>query len=267
MVSITLREMLQAGVHFGHRTRFWNPSMAPYIYGRHHDVHILNLEHSHSHLKDALDYVSRLGASKARLLMVGTKRAAQEPIRQAALRADLPFVDHRWLGGMLTNYKTVRQSIKRLKDLEALLESPAYRKLTKKEGLTVHRQLEKLERSLGGIKQMNGLPDAIFVVDVGYERIAVLEAKKLGIPVIGIVDTNHSPEDISYMIPGNDDSTRAIALYANAIADSYLEGKASVSTSAVVSDVKVVEKKHIIEQPAPVTAETVTTKTDGEGEV
>jgi small subunit ribosomal protein S2 len=224
-MSVTMREMLEAGVHFGHQTRYWNPKMAPYIFGHRNKIHIINLEKTLPMFEQAMAYVRRLTANKGSVLFVGTKRQAREIIREEAQRAGAPFVDHRWLGGMLTNYKTVKQSIKRLNDLQAVL-ADANNGYSKKELLVLQREVDKLERSLGGIKDMGGLPDAMFVVDVGYQKGAVIEAQKLGIPVIGVVDTNNSPEGIDYVIPGNDDSARAIRLYARGVADAILEGRA-----------------------------------------
>jgi small subunit ribosomal protein S2 len=225
MSQVTMREMLEAGVHFGHQTRYWEPKMGPYIYGIHNKIHIINLEHSLAMFRDALNFVSGIGAKRGKLLFVGTKRSARDVVRREAIRCGMPFVDYRWLGGMLTNYKTVRQSIKRLRQLETMSTDGTFVKLPKKEILVVQRELEKLERSLGGIKDMGGLPDALFVVDVGNENIAICEAVKLGIPVIGIVDTNNSPDNISYMIPGNDDSAKAISLYCAHIADTLLAAR------------------------------------------
>jgi len=224
-MSVTMREMLEAGVHFGHQTRYWNPKMAPYIFGHRNKIHIVNLEKTLALYQEALKFVRQLSANKGTVLFVGTKRQAREIIKEEALRCGAPYVDYRWLGGMLTNYKTVKQSIKRLKDMETMAQDGSLDKLPKKEALHYQREIVKLERSLGGIKDMNGLPDAMFVIDVGYQKGAVAEAKKLGIPLIGVVDTNHSPESVDYVIPGNDDSSRAIRLYARGIADSVLEGR------------------------------------------
>jgi small subunit ribosomal protein S2 len=224
-MSITMREMLEAGVHFGHQTRYWNPKMAPYIFGHRNKIHIVNLEKTLAMYQGALKFVRQLAANKGTVLFVGTKRQAREIIREEAQRAGAPFVDYRWLGGMLTNYKTVKQSIKRVKDLEAMSLDGTFDRIAKKEALRYQRELDKLNRSLGGIKDMTGLPDAMFVIDVGYQKNAVAEANKLGIPVIGVVDTNHTPEGVDYVIPGNDDSSRAIRLYARGIADAYLEGR------------------------------------------
>jgi small subunit ribosomal protein S2 len=219
-----MRQMLEAGVHFGHQTRFWNPKMAPYIFGHRNKIHIVNLEKSLPMFEDALKFVRKLSSNKGTVLFVGTKRSAREIVQEEATRAGMPYVDHRWLGGMLTNFKTVKLSVKRLKDLEAML-GEADTKLTKKEVLVLQREYDKLERSLGGIKDMVALPDAILVIDVGYQKGTVTEANKLGIPVIGVVDTNNSPAGVDYIIPGNDDSNRAIRLYARGMADAVLEGR------------------------------------------
>jgi small subunit ribosomal protein S2 len=224
-MSVTMREMLEAGVHFGHQTRYWNPKMAPFIFGHRNKIHIVNLEKTLAMYQDALKFVRQLSANKGTVLFVGTKRQAREIMKEEAQRCSSPYVDYRWLGGMLTNYKTVKQSIKRLKDMEAMVQDGSIEKLPKKEALHYEREIAKLDRSLGGIKDMNGLPDAMFVIDVGYQKGAVSEASKLGIPVIGVVDTNHSPEGIDYVIPGNDDSSRAIRLYARGVADAVLEGR------------------------------------------
>lgn len=234
MTQVSMRDMLEAGVHFGHRTRFWHPKMAEYIFGSRNKVHIINLEKSLPLFKDALNFAGRVVAQKGKVLFVGTKRAAQDAIREEATRCGMPYVNHRWLGGMLTNYKTVRQSIKRLKDLEVLKATGGFEKLIKKEALQLTREMEKLERSLGGIKDMGGLPDALFVIDVGYENIAVAEAKRLGIPVICIIDTNHKPDGIDYIVPGNDDAMRAIRLYASAMADAIIDAKNSTLAEAPV---------------------------------
>ena len=227
-MSTTMRQMLEAGVHFGHQTRYWNPKMAPYIFGHRNKIHIINLEKTMVMYQEAMKFVRQLASNKGTILFVGTKRSAREIIREEAERSSAPFVDHRWLGGMLTNFKTVRQSIKRLKDMELMVTDGSLEKLAKKEALGYQRELAKLQRSLGGIKSLEGLPDALFVVDVGYQKGAIAEAGKLGIPVIGVVDTNHSPEGISYVIPGNDDSSRAIRLYARGVADAILEGRNQV---------------------------------------
>jgi small subunit ribosomal protein S2 len=231
-----MREMLEAGVHFGHQTRYWNPKMAPFIFGQRNKIHIVNLETTLQLYNDALKFVRQLSANKGSILFVGTKRQAREIVREEATRAGAPFVDYRWLGGMLTNYKTVKQSIKRLKDMEQMMQDGTIEKLAKKEQLHYQREAEKLNRSLGGIKDMNGLPDALFVVDVGYQKIAIAEASKLGIPVIGIVDTNNSPDGVAYVIPGNDDSSRAIRLYARGVADAVLEGRSQIVKEIVSGD-------------------------------
>ena len=232
-MSVTMREMLEAGVHFGHQTRYWNPRMAPYIFGHRNKIHIVNLERTMEKYLEALKFVRRLNANKGTVLFVGTKRQAREIIKEEALRCGTPYVDYRWLGGMLTNYKTVKQSIKRLKDIEAMARDGTLDKLPKKEALRYQREIVKLDRSLGGIKDMNGLPDALFVIDVGYQKGAVAEATKLGIPVIGVVDTNHSPEGVAYVIPGNDDLSRAIRLYVRGVADAVLEGRQDSLTEVV----------------------------------
>ncbi|MBT4571718.1 MAG: 30S ribosomal protein S2 [Nitrosomonadales bacterium] len=224
-MSVTMRQMLEAGVHFGHQTRYWDPKMAPYIFGDRNKIHIINLEKTLPMFEETMKYVKTLAANKGRILFVATKRQAREIIKEEAIRADCAYVNHRWLGGMLTNFKTVKQSIKRLNELQLMLEDGSVEKITKKEALGIRKDYEKLERSIGGIKNMNSLPDAIFVIDVGYESGAVVEATKLGIPIIGVVDTNNSIDDIAYVIPGNDDSSRAIRLYARGIADAVLEGK------------------------------------------
>jgi small subunit ribosomal protein S2 len=224
-MNVTMRQMLEAGVHFGHQTRYWNPKMAEFIFGDRNKIHIVNLEKTLPMFEEAQKYVRTLAANKGRILFVGTKRQARDIIKEEAQRAGCAYVNHRWLGGMLTNYKTVKQSIKRLTDYQAMITDGSMEKFGKKEALGYKRELEKLERSIGGIKEMGGLPDAIFIVDVGHESGAVVEAKKLGIPLIGVVDTNNSPEGISYIIPGNDDSSRAIRLYARGMADAVLEGR------------------------------------------
>ncbi len=224
-MTTTMRQMLEAGVHFGHQTRFWNPKMAPFIFGHRNKIHIINLEKTLAKYNEAMSFVRKMAAKKGTVLFVGTKRQAREIVAEEAQRCGMPYVDERWLGGMLTNFKTVKLSIKRLKDLEQMQQDGSLERLSKKEALTVTRELAKLQKSMGGIKDMPGLPDAIFVIDVGYHKIAVTEASKLGIPVVGVVDSNHSPEGISYVIPGNDDSSRAIRLYARGVADAILEGK------------------------------------------
>ena len=224
-MSVTMRQMLEAGVHFGHQTRYWNPKMAPFIFGHRNKIHIINLEQTMVMFQAALKHVRQISANKGTVLFVGTKRQAREIIREEAERAGAPYVDHRWLGGMLTNFKTVRQSIKRLKDMLAMIEDGSMERMPKKEALQYQREIAKLTRSLGGIKDLEKLPDALFVIDVGYQKGAVAEANKLGIPVIAVVDTNHTPDGIQYVIPGNDDSSRAIRLYARGVADALLEGR------------------------------------------
>ncbi|MFN7086170.1 MAG: 30S ribosomal protein S2 [Burkholderiales bacterium] len=246
-MSVTMREMLEAGVHFGHQTRYWNPKMAPYIFGHRNKIHIVNLEKTLAMYQDALKFVRQLAANKGTVLFVGTKRQAREIIKEEAQRCGSPYVDYRWLGGMLTNYKTVKQSIKRLKDMEKMVEDGSMDKLPKKEALLYQREIAKLDRSLGGIKEMNGLPDAIFVIDVGYHKGAVAEASKLGIPVIAVVDTNHSPEGIDYVIPGNDDSSRAIRLYARGVADAILEGRSDSLKEIVKGGDEFIEVEEIEE--------------------
>ena len=225
MAQVSMRDLLKAGVHFGHQTRYWNPKMGKYIFGARNKIHIINLEHTVPALNDALKLIESMAARNNKVLFVGTKRAAGKIMKEQAERASMPFVAHRWLGGMLTNYKTIRQSIKRLRDLEVQRTDGTFEQLTKKEALMRTREMEKLERSIGGIKEMGGLPDLLFVIDVDHERIAIQEANKLGIPVIGIVDTNSNPDGVDYVIPGNDDAIRAIQIYATAVADAVLEGK------------------------------------------
>lgn len=249
MVNISMRQMLEAGVHFGHQTRYWKPQMAPYIFGERNKIHIINLEHTLPMFNEATNFLGKLAAKEGKILFVGTKRAAQEVIKEAAIRCGMPYVNRRWLGGMLTNFKTVRASIKRLKDLETITQDGTLHHLTKKEALSLTRELEKLERSLGGIKDMDSLPDALFIIDVGHEKIAVKEATKLGLPVAGVVDTNNSPTNIDYVIPGNDDAIRAITLYANGVADAILEGRqASLEMVEGVDDFVEVEEKAEVEE-------------------
>ena len=231
-MTVSMREMLEAGVHFGHQTRFWNPKMAPYIYGHRNKIHIINLEKTQPLFNEAMKFIRQTAAKRGTILMIGTKRQAREVIAQEAKRAGMPFVDQRWLGGMMTNFKTVKGSLKRLKEMKAQVEAGTEIRI-KKEALMFQRDLAKLEKDMGGIQDMSALPDAMFVIDVGYHKIAILEAKKLGIPIIGIVDSNHSPEGIDYVIPGNDDSSKAVALYARAVADAVLEGKANASNEVV----------------------------------
>ncbi len=226
-MAVTMREMLEAGVHFGHQTRFWNPKMAPYIFGHRNKIHIINLEQTLAAYNDAVKYARTLAANRGTILFVSTKRQAREIIAEEAARCGMPFVDQRWLGGMLTNFKTVKASIKRLKDMEAQALEGALERMSKKEALMFQREIEKLGKSIGGIKDMQGVPDAIFVIDVGYHKGAITEAAKLGVPIIGVVDTNHNPIGVDYVIPGNDDSSKAIRLYASGIADAIMEGRAN----------------------------------------
>ena len=235
-MSVTMRQMLEAGVHFGHQTRYWNPKMAEFIFGQRNKIHIVNLEKTMAMYQEAMKYVRQLATNRGTILFVGTKRQARDIVAEEAQRAGMPFVDHRWLGGMLTNFKTVKASIKRLKDLEAMGLDGTFEKMSKREALTLQREMDKLNRSLGGIKEMNALPDALFIIDVGYQKIAVTEANKLSIPIIGVVDTNHSPEGIAYVIPGNDDSSRAIRLYARGVADAILEGRSQVIQEIVQTE-------------------------------
>jgi len=235
-MSVTMRQMLEAGVHFGHQTRYWNPKMAPFIFGDRNKIHIVNLEKTLPMYEEAIKFVRQMSTNKGNVLFVGTKRQAREIVKEEAARAGAPYVDFRWLGGMMTNFKTVKLSIKRLKDMETMMEDGSVERLSKKEALGFKREMIKLERGLGGIKNMGGLPDAIFVIDVGYENGAVTEAVKLGIPVIGIVDTNNSPAGVDYVIPGNDDSSKAIRLYAQGVADAILEGRAQVITEIIKGD-------------------------------
>ena len=231
-MTISMRDMLEAGVHFGHQTRFWNPKMAPYIYGHRNKIHIINLEKTQPLFDDAMKFIRQLASRRGTILMIGTKRQAREVIAMEARRAGMPFVDQRWLGGMLTNFKTVKGSLKRLKEMKAQMEAGTEIRI-KKEALMFEREMIKLERDIGGIQDMNALPDALFVIDVGYHKIAIAEAKKLGIPIVAVVDSNHSPIGIDYVIPGNDDSAKAVALYARCVADAVLEGKANASNDVV----------------------------------
>jgi small subunit ribosomal protein S2 len=231
-MSFTMRDMLEAGVHFGHQTRFWNPKMAPFIFGHRNKIHIINLEKTLPLFTEAMKFTRQLASKRGTILMVGTKRQARDVVAQEAKRAGMPYVDQRWLGGMLTNFKTVKGSLKKLKEMQAQKEA-GLEAMSKKEGLLFERELAKLEKDIGGIQDMNALPDAIFVIDVGYHKIAIAEAQKLGIPVVGIVDSNHSPEGIDYVIPGNDDSAKAVALYARAVADAVLEGKSNAINEVV----------------------------------
>ncbi len=245
-MSVTMREMLEAGVHFGHQTRFWNPKMAPFIFGHRNKIHIINLEKSLPMFQDAAKFARQLTAKRGTILMVGTKRQARETVAAEAQRAGVPYVDQRWLGGMLTNFKTVKTSIKRLKDMKIQQEA-GLDAMSKKEQLMFSRELIKLEKDIGGIQDMGGLPDAIFVIDVGFHKIAIAEARKLGIPLIGVVDTNHSPEGIDYVIPGNDDSSKAVTLYARGIADAILEGRANAVDDVVKAVVAAESKDEFVE--------------------
>jgi small subunit ribosomal protein S2 len=239
--------MLEAGVHFGHQTRFWNPKMAPFIFGHRNKIHIVNLEKTMAMFQEATKYIRQLSANRGTILMVGTKRQARDIIAAEAQRAGVPYVDQRWLGGTLTNFKTIKTSIKRLKEMEAAIADGSVDKMSKKEALMFHRELDKLQKGIGGIKDMSGIPDAIFVIDVGYHKGAITEATKLGIPVIGVVDTNHSPSGVSYVIPGNDDSSKAITLYARGVADAILEGRAT-SVADIVQAAKGEEFVEVSEQ-------------------
>ena len=234
-MSVTMRQMLEAGVHFGHQTRYWNPKMAPYIFGHRNKIHIINLEKTLALYQEALKFVRQLASNKGSVLFVGTKRQAREIVHEEAVRCGMPYVDHRWLGGMLTNFKTVKQSIKRLKEMEGMVEDGSLERLSKKEALGIQRELAKLQRSLGGIKDLAGLPDALFIIDVGYHKGAVTEAIKLGIPLVAVIDTNHNPDKIDYVIPGNDDSNRAIRLYARGMADAVLEGRSQAVEEVVAA--------------------------------
>lgn len=264
MAEVSMRDMLAAGVHFGHQTRYWNPKMSGYIFGARNNIHVINLEKTVPALNSALKQIRVMGSRKQKILFVGTKRAAAKVIKEQALRVGMPYVDQRWLGGMLTNYKTIRQSIRRLTDLEAEAESGTFELITKKEALQKRRLMDKLERSLGGIKNMGGLPDALFVVDVQHEHIAVVEANKLGIPVIGVVDTNSDPDGVDYVIPGNDDAIRAIRIYVAAVSDAIAEGR-SQSTDEISIDefveVSESDEKPIEESPSDGSSTTVATET------
>ena len=256
MTQVSMRDLLQAGAHFGHQTRFWNPKMDQYIFGARNKIHIINLEHTVPAFNDALNNVKRLAENKNQVMFVGTKRAAGKIVEEHARRCGMPFVSHRWLGGMLTNYKTIRSSIKRLRELEEQERDGTFAKLTKKEALMRSRMKEKLERSIGGIKEMSGLPDVLFVVDVDHERIAVTEANKLGIPVIGIVDTNSDPDGVDYVIPGNDDAIRAIKLYVTAVADAVLAGKAAAGEVVAADEFVEVTETEAEPAAAPEVTET-----------
>lgn len=254
MSDVSMRQMLEAGVHFGHQTRFWHPKMAPYIFGERNKIHIINLEQTLPLFEESLNFVGRLAAKRGRILFVGTKRAAQEAVEREATRCGMPYVNRRWLGGMLTNFKTVKQSIRRLKELESMIEQGGLERITKKEGLTLRRELDKLNNSLSGIKDMDGLPDALFVIDVGHEKIAIAEAKKLNIPVVAVVDTNNSPDGCDYIIPGNDDAIRSINLYVKAMADAVLDARLTVGDAAAGSQDDFVE----LEEPAAAAPEAET---------
>ena len=265
MSDVSMRQMLEAGVHFGHQTRFWNPKMAPFIFGDRNKIHILNLEKTLPMYDDAMNFISKLVSNRGRIMFVGTKRAAQKVVSEEAGRCGMPYVDHRWLGGMLTNFKTVKNSIKRLKELEAMESEGRFAQFSKKETLTMTREMIKLDRSLGGIKNMNGLPDALFVIDVGHEKIAIAEANKLGIPVIGVVDSNNSPDNVDYIIPGNDDAIRAITLYAQGVSRAILLGQESLAKNpgvaaedkpaAKAAKKKTAKKKTVAKKAAPKTDE------------
>lgn len=242
MSKVTMRQMLEAGVHFGHQTRYWKPKMANYIFGARSKIHIINLEKTLPMYNDAMNFIGKLASDQGKILFVGTKRAARGVIQEEAERCSMPFVNHRWLGGMLTNFQTVKASIKRLKDLETMSTDGSFDRMIKKEALMNTREMEKLDRSLGGIKDMGGVPDAVFVVDVGYEGIAIKEANRLKIPVIGVVDTNNVPDGVDYIIPGNDDAIKAIKLYVQGAADAIIEGRASAVTNAAAADEYVEEK-------------------------
>jgi len=246
-MAVTMRQMLEAGVHFGHQTRFWDPKMAQYIFGHRNKIHIINLEKTLVMYQGAMKYVRQLSTNKGVILFVGTKRQARDIVREEAIRCGSPYVDQRWLGGMLTNFKTIKQSIKRLKDMETMTQDGTFEKLSKKEALDIQRELEKLDRSLGGIKDMKGIPDAMFVIDVGYQKGAITEAVKLGIPIVGVVDTNHNPDKVDYVIPGNDDSSQAIRLYARGVADAILEGRSQIVHETV--------KNEFVEMDEAMTAE------------
>ena len=270
MSTVTMREMLEAGVHFGHQTRFWNPQMAPYIFGERNKIHIINLEKTMPMCGEAMSYLGKVAAGKGKVLFVGTKRAASDAVKKEAENCGMPFVNHRWLGGMLTNFRTVRASIRRLKELEKLQEDGGYEKINKKEILMLSREQEKLSKTLGGIKDMGGLPDVLFVVDVGYENIAVKEATNLGIPVVGIVDSNNSPQNIDYIVPGNDDSMRAIKLYTRLAAEAIQAGKDTIATAQVDNElIEVSDEEPAIAAPdkVKVTTKKSTAKSAAKDEV
>ncbi len=256
MPNVSMRQMLEAGVHFGHQTRYWNPKMAPYIFGARGKIHIINLEKTMPLMQDAMDYLSSLAAKRGSILFVGTKRAASDAIAENATRAGCPYVSHRWLGGMLTNYRTVKKSIKRLKQLEEMLESGGFDHLVKKEKLQLEREMNKLDRSLGGIKDMRGVPDCLFVIDIGHENIAIKEAHTLGIPVVAVVDSNHSPDGVDYVIPGNDDAIRAIKLYTELAAEAILEGRASAPVAGEAEQAAAVEQESAAQTAKQTTKQT-----------
>jgi small subunit ribosomal protein S2 len=260
MSKVSMRQMLEAGVHFGHQTRYWCPKMAPYIYGERNKIHIFNLENTVPALDDALNFLGKLASKNGRVLFVGTKRAARDAVMNAASQCNMPYVNRRWPGGMMTNFKTVKQSVKRMLELEEMFESGGEERLNKKEALTLRRELDKLDKSLGGVKKMERLPDALFVIDVGYEKIAIAEARKLGIPIVAVVDSNNSPENVDYVIPGNDDAVRAIQLYVDAAADSIQTGKASAAITDSTEYVEVKENRN----SAPAEAPAATTPADQE---
>ena len=263
MSNVSMRQMLEAGVHFGHQTRYWNPKMGPYIFGQRNKIHIVNLEKTLPLFNDAMNFIGKLASNGGRIMFVGTKRSASNTLREEAERCGMPYVNHRWLGGMLTNFKTIKQSINRLKELESMAEDGSMeQKYNKKEALGLKRELDKLERSLGGIKEMKGLPDALFVVDTGHEDIAVSEARKLGIPVIGVVDTNNDPDLIDYVIPGNDDAIRAVQLYVQAASAAILEGRTAAAKSLIEPEAAEAEVK----AEAPVEAEETPTEAPAEAE-
>ena len=247
-MAVTMRQMLEAGVHFGHQTRFWNPKMAQYIFGHRNKIHIINLEKTLVMYQDAIKYVRQLSTNKGTILFVGTKRQARDIVREEAIRCESPYVDQRWLGGMLTNFKTIKQSVKRLQEMETMVQDGTLEKLSKKEALDIQRELEKLNRSLGGIKDMKGIPDAMFVIDVGYQKGAITEANKLGIPIVGVVDTNHNPDKVDYVIPGNDDSSQAIRLYARGVADGVLEGRSQIVHEIVKNEFEEMDETMMTER-------------------
>jgi len=247
-MAVTMRQMLEAGVHFGHQTRFWNPKMAQYIFGHRNKIHIINLEKTLVMYQDAMKYVRQLSANKSNILFVGTKRQARDIIREEAIRCESPYVNQRWLGGMLTNFKTMKQSIKRLQEMETMVQDGTLEKLSKKETLNIQRELGKLNRSLGGVKDMKEIPDAMFVIDVGYQKGAITEANKLGIPIVGVVDTNHNPDKVDYVIPGNDDSSQAIRLYARGVADAILEGRSQIVHETIQNDFVEIDEEMMTER-------------------